>query len=880
MKKILSVLLLLSVLVSSFCFPGSAEEILYTDTLDGGKVTYTVYADGTAVFEGTGEIDNHIYSQPVIDSLYRKNVKTIIVKPGITYIKQYAFAGMENLESVTLPDDITDINDDTFFNCKKLVWVDLPKNLIHIGPYAFGGCDSLQQIVIPDKVQKIWVGAFFSSGLREIVLPDSVQELQLSAFSDCEDLVSVRLPGNLTTIERTLFEKCRSLKTVEIPDCVTEIRDSAFAGCTSLETLTIPQSVTTLGSAVFQNCKALKSVYLEKTVKKVNKDMFPGCDGTVLYFNGKESAWKTISSDLPNKEIGVFLPVGDGSYTCMKHSAGEEVIENRKEPTCTGYGGYYTVAYCKFCGTELTRDYHVLSNFGGHKWGPVQRLDGECHRYVCQRDPTHILDEAHKWDFDHAVSVRPSGEGCIFTYACSLCGEETERTKAHRWDLGKISAVPTAASDGAVTFTCIECGIKTTRAIPFVKKQTASLSPTEQIDVLLAYKTFLEQQKPQSYLYFDLDNNGIYEILGAGVSTYTVYMYKNEKFGSVGEFPYSARFYALPGADLLFYLNNAGDVCAVRYENGSVKTQKLIGGASWAETQGSRTDLTKTYASDRITFPKLTNLQKAYVKTIKEAFAAAELKEYTGYHFFDMDRDGYYEVIEAQVIAMPTDAGTVFAMQYTFWTYRNGNMTKLGSFRTGSFQAEYGRPEFQPPDNGDGVVLFTWIDTQRYRTDLIYIENGKLKQKQLSSGADSDSYFYVSENTVPAYPMHLIAFPADVDLIPETAHRWDSGVVISPATLTENGQVLYTCLTCGETKTELIPKTGLNMRLGDVDGNGEISSADARLCLRRAVDLETYEKGSAKFIVCDVDRNGEVTSADARLILRAAVDLEDPNSWL
>ena len=70
-----------------------------------------------------------------------------------------------------------------------------------------------------------------------------------------------------------------------------------------------------------------------------------------------------------------------------------------------------------------------------------------------------------------------------------------------------------------------------------------------------------------------------------------------------------------------------------------------------------------------------------------------------------------------------------------------------------------------------------------------------------------------------------------------------------------------------------------SVMLGDVDGNGEINSADARLCLRRAVDLETYEKGSDKFIACDVDKNNEVTSADARKILRAAVDLEDPAKW-
>ena len=61
---------------------------------------------------------------------------------------------------------------------------------------------------------------------------------------------------------------------------------------------------------------------------------------------------------------------------------------------------------------------------------------------------------------------------------------------------------------------------------------------------------------------------------------------------------------------------------------------------------------------------------------------------------------------------------------------------------------------------------------------------------------------------------------------------------------------------------------------GDVDGNGQVSAADARLCLRRAVDLENYARGSAEYTACDVTLDGEVTSADARMILRAAVGLE------
>jgi hypothetical protein len=74
-------------------------------------------------------------------------------------------------------------------------------------------------------------------------------------------------------------------------------------------------------------------------------------------------------------------------------------------------------------------------------------------------------------------------------------------------------------------------------------------------------------------------------------------------------------------------------------------------------------------------------------------------------------------------------------------------------------------------------------------------------------------------------------------------------------------------------------KEGSGVMLGDVDKDSHITASDARLCLRRAVDLETYPVGSYEFTACDVDKSGSVTANDARSILRAAVDLEDPSKW-
>lgn len=61
--------------------------------------------------------------------------------------------------------------------------------------------------------------------------------------------------------------------------------------------------------------------------------------------------------------------------------------------------------------------------------------------------------------------------------------------------------------------------------------------------------------------------------------------------------------------------------------------------------------------------------------------------------------------------------------------------------------------------------------------------------------------------------------------------------------------------------------------LGDVDNDGKITSADARLALRASVKLENYAKGSNAALAADYDKDGTITSSDARLILRKSVGL-------
>lgn len=86
-----------------------------------------------------------------------------------------------------------------------------------------------------------------------------------------------------------------------------------------------------------------------------------------------------------------------------------------------------------------------------------------------------------------------------------------------------------------------------------------------------------------------------------------------------------------------------------------------------------------------------------------------------------------------------------------------------------------------------------------------------------------------------------------------------------------------------------LPATGMTLVLpdatvmtliimGDTDGDGKISAADARLALRASVGLEKLS--GAQNTAAEVDKKAEITASDARLILRASVGLEDSKQWL
>ncbi len=65
------------------------------------------------------------------------------------------------------------------------------------------------------------------------------------------------------------------------------------------------------------------------------------------------------------------------------------------------------------------------------------------------------------------------------------------------------------------------------------------------------------------------------------------------------------------------------------------------------------------------------------------------------------------------------------------------------------------------------------------------------------------------------------------------------------------------------------------LRPGDVNGDGIISAADARIVLRASIGLEQLSENQK--VSADVDKSLSITASDARFIFRVSVDLEKTN---
>ena len=259
---------------------------------------------------------------------------------AVTSIEEYAFCGCDNLNSITIGDNVTTIGDYAFYYCSALTsiaWNAIKctdfsyspfdsnspitsfifgEKVEHIPAYLCSQMDSLISITIPNSVTNIGSNAFYycsaltktnytgdvagwcdikfgnsssnpmyyshnfyinDQEIKDLVIPNTVDTIHDYAFYECSSLTTVTIPNSVTSIGNNAFSYCSSITSVTIPNSVTSIGNNAFYNCSSLTSISIPNSVTSIGNYAFYNCYSITSLTIPNSVTNIAYNAFYNC---------------------------------------------------------------------------------------------------------------------------------------------------------------------------------------------------------------------------------------------------------------------------------------------------------------------------------------------------------------------------------------------------------------------------------------------------------------------------------------------------------------------------------------------------------------------------------------------------------------------------
>ncbi|MBE5821134.1 MAG: leucine-rich repeat domain-containing protein [Clostridiales bacterium] len=179
-----------------FSSPSPNKELIvpaeYTDN-EGNKVEVTEIADGAF-----GYIDITSVIMPDTITIIGEHAFTFTyisnmrLSKNIEYIEQYAFYSALNIDKLTIPNTIINVNACAFENSR------------------------IGTIQLEEGITAMWSMAFAMCNVTEIIIPSTITSINSSDFSMCDSLQYITIPGTVNNIDNYTFQDCWNLKTITL----------------------------------------------------------------------------------------------------------------------------------------------------------------------------------------------------------------------------------------------------------------------------------------------------------------------------------------------------------------------------------------------------------------------------------------------------------------------------------------------------------------------------------------------------------------------------------------------------------------------------------------------------------------------------------------
>ena len=255
-------------------------------------------------------------------------LESIVIPSSVKEIGEQLFRDCSSINSVTFDANclVGDIPAETFWECRSLKKVNIPRAVTNIVSSAFYGCTGL--MMSGDGIPKLTVdegnehysmqeGMLITKDGRRLLylfkdvakfrVPEKVETVDRYAFVNCTNLVELTISPACTSIVSAvrrcssltnmvvdagnecfigkgakLFTRdgeqllafCRGADEGAIEEGVAIIADGAGSNCGKIRELRIPDSVTSIGDNAFSSCLALKNVRFGANLRKLGSHAF------------------------------------------------------------------------------------------------------------------------------------------------------------------------------------------------------------------------------------------------------------------------------------------------------------------------------------------------------------------------------------------------------------------------------------------------------------------------------------------------------------------------------------------------------------------------------------------------------------------------------
>ena len=192
----------LCLLLAVVCMTCSSCSFSFSFSLEDMLTELKAYINGTEVaqppadFVESKENEEYaydVYLDHIVITAYLGTETTVVIPAKIDMLPVRKLAGLTfyesvAVESVTVPEGVTELEENTFYYCGALKSVSLPESLTAMGDKTFSWCSSLEEVIVGEGLTTVGRNAFvYCSALRKINIP-ATATVSPDAFEGCTPL--------------------------------------------------------------------------------------------------------------------------------------------------------------------------------------------------------------------------------------------------------------------------------------------------------------------------------------------------------------------------------------------------------------------------------------------------------------------------------------------------------------------------------------------------------------------------------------------------------------------------------------------------------------------------------------------------------------------